>query len=492
MDRRKFLVSTIGTAAVGAVNPLWLTACATRDTLVNDRHSQLNETRVGEIVAPRSVEELAAFVRSMKRSESFAIAGGRHAMGGQQFARQAHLVDMRELNGVLSLDRERGVVEVEAGIQWPQLIGWLHEHQPEMAQPWSIIQKQTGADRLSIGGSLSANAHGRGLQFKPMVDDVESLTLLTPQGELLECSRSANAELFRLAIGGYGLFGTIATVRLRLMPRTRLERTVELIDVDELAGKVRQHLAKGFLYGDGQFAIDPESPDFLRRCVFSSYRPVPAGTKNNDEQKRLNENDWRRLLLLTHTDKTAAFEAYANYYLSTSGQTYWSDTHQLSTYIDDYHALLDQKAGAASKGTEMISEVYVSREHLPALMEKLREDFRKHQTNVIYGTVRFIERDDVTFLPWARESFACIVFNFHVSHTGAEIEKAKRDCQRLIDRALDLGGNYFLTYHRWARPDQVEAAYPQFRDFLRLKRKHDPEEQLQSEWYRHYREMFQI
>lgn len=492
MDRRKFLASSIGTAAVGAVSPLWLTACGTRGTLVNDRHSQLNEARVGEIVAPRSVEELAAFVRSLKRSESFAIAGGRHAMGGQQFARQAHLLDMRKLNGVLSLDSEHGVVDVEAGIQWPELIGWLHEHQPGVGRPWSIIQKQTGADRLSIGGSLSANAHGRGLQLKPMVDDVEALTLLTPQGDLLECSRTVNTELFRLAIGGYGLFGTIATVRLRLMPRTRLERIVELADVDELAGKVEQRVADGFLYGDGQFAIDPDSPDFLRRCVFSSYRPVPAGTEFHGEQKKLGEEDWNRLLLLTHTDKTAAFEAYADYYLSTSGQTYWSDTHQLSTYIDDYHTRLDQQTGAGGRGTEMISEVYVPRERLPDLMEILKEDFRRHAVNVIYGTVRFIERDDETFLPWASEAFACIVFNFHVSHVGAGIEKVKHDCRRLIDRALELDGNYFLTYHRWARRDQVEAAYPQFRDFLRFKREHDPDGRLQSDWYRHYRDMFLV
>ena len=40
-------------------------------------------------------------------------------------------------------------------------------------------------------------------------------------GELHTCSRTENAELFRLAIGGYGLFGVVTRVRLRLMPRTK-------------------------------------------------------------------------------------------------------------------------------------------------------------------------------------------------------------------------------------------------------------------------------
>jgi len=51
-------------------------------------------------------------------------------------------------------------------------------------------------------------------------------------------------------------------------------------------------------------------------------------------------------------------------------------------------------------------------------------------------------------------------------------------------------GSYYLTYHRWATRRQVEACYPQFVDFLRLKRKYDPDERFQSDWYRHYRAMF--
>lgn len=62
--------------------------------------------------------------------------------------------------------------------------------------------------------------------------------------------------------------------------------------------------------------------------------------------------------------------------------------------------------------------------------------------------------------------------------------------RRLIDHGTRHGGSYYLTYHRWARRAQVERCYPQFAEFLRLKRKHDPEERFQSEWYRHYRGMF--
>ena len=82
------------------------------------------------------------------------------------------------------------------------------------------------------------------------------------------------------------------------------------------------------------------------------------------------------------------------------------------------------------------------------------------------------------------------MFNFHVDHDAAGIEKAKEDFRRFIDRALAFGGSYFLTYHKWARYDQVIKAYPQFPEFLALKKKYDPDGVFQSDWYRHYVKMF--
>src|SRR5206468_287544 len=93
-------------------------------------------------------------------------------------------------------------------------------------------------------------------------------------------------------------------------------------------------------------------------------------------------------------------------------------------------------------------------------------------------------------LAWAQENYACVVFNLHISHTRARIEKAKRDFQLLIDRAIEHGGSYYLTYHRWATREQIERCYPQMREFLRLKKHYDPSEVFQSDWYRHYRAMF--
>ena len=458
---------------------------------VNDLHAQLSATTVDRIVAVDSVDGIRRALREAREADrAVSIAGGRHAMGGQQFGTGTVLLDTRPLRRVLGFDRARGLVEVEAGILWPELIQYLLDAQQREWPQWAIRQKQTGADRLSLGGALSANVHGRGLRFRPFIEDVESFVLVTADGSVLTVSRRENAELFRLAIGGYGLFGVIAAVTLRLAPRRKLERVVDVIGVDHFAAAVERRIADGFLYGDFQYATDPEGGDFLRRGVFSCYRPVNDAGAMPERQKELSADDWDRLLYLAHTDKARAFAEYAAYYLSTSGQLYWSDTHQLGYYQDGYHAALDRRLGATAPGTEMISEIYVPRGELAAFLAEVADDFRKTQVNVVYGTVRLIERDDESVLAWAREPWACVIFNLHVVHTPERVASAADAFRALIDLGIQHGGSYYLTYHRWARRDQVERCYPQMREFLRAKRRYDPYELFHSDWYRHHRRMF--
>ena len=107
-----------------------------------------------------------------------------------------------------------------------------------------------------------------------------------------------------------------------------------------------------------------------------------------------------------------------------------------------------------------------------------------------YGTIRFIEKDQDSFLAWARESWVCIVCNLHVVHSKEGIEKVKKDFANLLDRVIEFGGCFYLTYHKWISKAQVESAYPQFHDFLMLKEKYDPSGVFQSDWYRYFKEMY--
>ncbi len=454
--------------------------------LVNDMHSGLNPTLVKRNISISARSELVDSIRNARiNKDRICVAGGRHAMGGQQFITAGLLLDMTAMKHVLNFDYEKGLIEVEAGIHWTDLIAFLQKEQQDKKLQWTIAQKQTGADKLSIGGSLSANGHGRGLSMAPIVADVEDFTLILHDGQMVKCSRQNNRELFGLAIGGYGMFGVIASVTLRLILRKKLLRTVEVIEVSEVVKKLESYANTGAMYGDFQFAIDHQSLDFLNKGILSVYTPVKKLEQPCPNNKLLSREDWRQLLYLAHTNKTAAFDKYVGHYLSTNGQLYWSDTFQLSTYLEHYHTELDEQLLGIRQGTEMITELYVPRSKLSKFMQDAAKLLREQYADVIYGTVRIIEKDNETFLPWATQRYACVVINLHVEHTPHKIVLAGKTFCDLISLAVEFGGSYYLTYHRFAGRNQLLACYPEMPQFIQHKTAYDPTGLFSSDWFDH-------
>jgi len=454
---------------------------------LNDIHSRLNVCEPALYRRPRSVRELFENLSQARRHGlSVSVAGGRHAMGGQQFLTGGCVIDMRAFNRILDFNQESGLIKVQSGITWPELMRGYLSLQAGEQHPWGIRQKQTGADSLTVGGAISANIHGRGLDCAPFSCDVESIQIITPAGDLVTCSRRLDPDLFRMVVGGYGLFGIITAATLRLVPRQKVQRVVALLTLPELMNGFESRIKTGYTYGDFQFATDPAMAGFLRDGVFSCYQPIDNATPMPRDQIRLSRQDWQRLLYLGHVNKRQAFLEFSDFYLRSSGQVYWNDTHQLNIYLDDYHQALDHHLDAKVPGTEMITELYVPRHRLVPLMEAVRKNLLEHDVDLIYGTIRLIKKDEDAFLKWAKEDYACIIFNLHVDHHAEGLDRARRAFRRLIDRAIDFGGSYFLTYHRYADREQLLLCYPEFPEFLRRKRTWDPEARLSSNWFEHY------
>jgi hypothetical protein len=135
----------------------------------------------------------------------------------------------------------------------------------------------------------------------------------------------------------------------------------------------------------------------------------------------------------------------------------------------------------------MITELCVPRSRVAPFLEALRRELRERRADVIYSTLRLIEAERETALPWARERWACLVLNLHTAHDREALSRAAATFRALIDCALEQGGTYYLTYHRWARRDQVERGHPRLRALLADKLAWDPLERFTSDWYRHHR-----
>ena len=110
----------------------------------------------------------------------------------------------------------------------------------------------------------------------------------------------------------------------------------------------------------------------------------------------------------------------------------------------------------------------------------------KHSGNLLNVTVRSIEADNDTRLPYAPEPVFSLVMLFQQQRTAAADEAMGAMTRELIDAALDLGGRYYLPYRLHATREQFQRAYPQADAFFALKRTYDPNEVFQNQFYLKY------
>jgi hypothetical protein len=271
------IVHVVSTAlrerAFAKLSPAWEPA-AVEDT------SRLNRTRVRATVTlpedeASAIEMLRRLLRDAReRHLSISIAGARHSMGGQTFAPDGIVVDMRPLRG-MSLDDQGTLLHVQAGARWEDVIPFLG------ARGLSVSITQSDSP-FTVGGSLSVNCHGWQNDRPPVASTVESFRLLLADGRIIRCSRTENSEIFSAALGGYGLFGVILDADLRVVPdaRYRVERKlvpsagyVEALDAAVRSGPVG--LAFGRLnVTRRRFLEDAELTTFVRASDASPGEPI--------------------------------------------------------------------------------------------------------------------------------------------------------------------------------------------------------------------------
>jgi len=489
LERRDFIKAILGSAAALAVWQPETGLMASEDIIVNDLHSQLNPTHVDGLLYPSSIEDIKkAILKSAETGESISITGARHSMGAQQFGTHTNLLDITTMNDILEFDPDQKILEVESGARWAQIVGYLVGLQKDKKQQLGIRQKQS-ADLLTIGGSVSANMHGDGLFIPPFAADIESMVVVNSGGRKVECSREKNEELFRLVTGGLGLFGIIYSVRLRLVPRQKIRKSVSITDTDKLIDEYRKKHKNGALYGSFQYYTNINSEDYLRKGVLITYEPVETEQQVPDFKDPVPADKWLHLRYLAHADKEKYFKEISDLNKATDNKLYWTDTHQLGTYIYNYHKQLD-KMLHREEATDVTTEVYVPSDKLGEFLNATRNYFRKNSIEVIFGGIGMIAENKESYLSYTRRTYSRISFNIHTPHTSKGIDRSADAFRFLIDQAIKFDGSYYLANHKFATPDQFKKSFPDAANFMELKKKYDPHNRFLSDWYRYYKKGF--
>ena len=168
-----------------------------------------------EIVKPRSIDELTKMVGEYGRAgRHVRVAGSGHSFTPIMQSNDV-LLSLEEMQGIESIDAERGSVTVLGGTVLKNLGNMLFEH--------GLAQENLGdIDVQSISGAISTGTHGTGTQFGTLSTQVEGLTLVTASGEILECSPEREPDVFKAAQVSLGTLGVIAKVKLRVVPAQRM------------------------------------------------------------------------------------------------------------------------------------------------------------------------------------------------------------------------------------------------------------------------------
>jgi len=184
---------------------------------------------------PRSEQDLCEIVRSAARAgERVKAIGAGHSFSAIA-ATDGRLLRLDRYARVLGVDRERCIAKVQAGIPLSRLSQELLAHGLALPNLGDIAYQ-------SIAGAISTATHGTGRKLGNLATFVRGLSLVGPDGELLECSAQARPELFHAARVGLGALGILSTVTLQCVPSFLLHALEMPIRLDAVLEALDEHV----------------------------------------------------------------------------------------------------------------------------------------------------------------------------------------------------------------------------------------------------------
>ena len=167
------------------------------------------------VVRPASEHAVSAVLRAAQTHRvPVTVRGGGLTTEGESVAFGGLLLDVSSLNRVLDIDLDARTVRTEAGIFWHSLAEALRRQGMDyLSAPLNLTSSVGGT--LGVGG-IDINSPRLGCS----ADQVVSVQVVTPTGDIVECSEDQNPELFERVLLGYGQFGVISKATLRIRPFT--------------------------------------------------------------------------------------------------------------------------------------------------------------------------------------------------------------------------------------------------------------------------------
>lgn len=453
---------------------------------VNDA-SCLNRTHVYGVVRPRTIAEIRealAFARAHDLVVS--IAGTQHALGGQASHPGALVLDMRGFDAV-AVERTRRTATVQAGATWHRVLEAVH--------PVGLsVSTMPSIDVLSVGGTVSVNAHGLDFRAGSLSSTIRSMRVMLADGTVHRISREQEPELFRSVIGGYGLFGVVLDVELQLVESEMYRLRSKVIDYRDFP-----EVFASDVIGDDRVRMTythlSTSPDnLLEEAIVYTYErtdgpePIPAlEERSSDRFGRLLLNLARTGGLGQRVKWTAQRELLPHVRSCTTSRNEALREAEACMVARNQAMFesLDLLGNRLSQYTDVLQEYFLPRDQLIPFVDELRAQLGTHDAQLLSASVRSVHREDIALDYAQGDRFSLVLYLSQQVSDAGNVDMADLT-RHLIAASLKHGGTFYLPYQQHYTREQVAQAYPELDRFFAAKRRYDPTLRFQNSFFANY------
>jgi FAD/FMN-containing dehydrogenase len=448
--------------------------------------SHLNKTAIYGIAKISSEEDIRTALQfAREHNLKISCAGQQHTMGGQTFTPGGLLLDLRDFNRI-RLDKAHETVNIQSGARWWQLQRLLDKEGLSVKSMQSI-------NIFSIGGSLSVNGHGIDPMPGKIAPTVRAMRIMLSDGQILEASPTKNAELFRHALGGYGLFGVILDVDFDIVDNEMYERRAVYMNYTEYPEyyrtKIEGNSAIGLVFA--RLSVSPKS--YLCETAVHVYTRTKFDGSLPELTPGRYETVDRFIINFSKTGGTGRWlrwnlEKYAEPHLHSCITRNQAMNQPDACLVSRNQEMYDDMAYLRNRlrDTDILQEYFIPYGRMPEFVDSLREIVQRNKANLLNVTIRTVHKDTVTALPYAKQDMFGFVLYFNVGFNDRDNEILRKTTTNLIDASARSGGTYYLPYQLHYSKEQMLRSYPEANAFFATKKKYDPIGLFSSVFYEKY------
>ena len=405
-----------------------------------------NETaRPARFEAPRDETEVSRIVKDALESGLGAkVVGSGHSFTPAAVS-DGHMMTIRHLSGIRSIDRGAMTVTVGAGTTLNDLNRMLAAEGLALANLGDIAYQ-------SVAGAISTSTHGTGTGLPGMAAQVVGLRMVDGMGGTVCADRSHNSDVLDVARVSVGALGVITEVTLKVVDAFRLRALEQPMKLDSVLENIDE-LKKNDHF---EFFWIPHTRWALTKQNNRTEEPLaPLPRVRGWFDKTFMENYAFGALCRVGRLRPSLIPRLATALPSSGSRTYVDDSYKIfaSPRLVRFYEM--EYSIEASHLCEALSEIR-------AMVER-----KKYMLNFPVE-VRFTAPDYVPLsTSYGRESAYIAV---HV-YKGMAFEPYFRDVEEIVGR---YGARPHWGKIHFRSRDELAAEYPRFGEFLAVRDRMDP------------------